>query len=55
MATYSGKTIKWDDALKNGADLSPQSYEFSATPPVVPDKDGYYPVPVPGKFDVMKS
>jgi predicted dehydrogenase len=55
MATYSGKTIKWDKALQNGADLSPQSYDFSATPPVVPDKDGNYPVPVPGKFDVYKS
>jgi hypothetical protein len=55
MATYSGKTIKWEDALNNGADLSPQSYDFTATPPVVPDKDGFYPVPVPGKFDPFKA
>ena len=53
MATYSGKIVKWDDALNNGIDLSPQSYDFAATPPVVPDKDGFYPVPVPGKTAVM--
>jgi predicted dehydrogenase len=53
MATYSGKIVRWDEALANGADLSPVSYDFAATPPVVPDSDGYYPVPVPGKTDVM--
>jgi myo-inositol 2-dehydrogenase / D-chiro-inositol 1-dehydrogenase len=55
MATYSGKIVKWDDALNKGIDLSPQSYDFAATPPVVPDKDGFYPVPVPGKFEVLKG
>lgn len=55
MATYSGRTVKWDDALAKGIDLSPQSYDFAATPPVVPDKDGFYPVPVPGKFEVIKG
>ena len=55
MATYSGKILRWDDALQNGADLSPKSYDFAATPPVVPDADGFYPVPVPGKTDVMKA
>jgi predicted dehydrogenase len=53
MATYSGKIVRWDEALANGADLSPAAYDFAATPPVVPDAEGYYPVPVPGKTDVM--
>jgi predicted dehydrogenase len=53
MATYSGKVVRWDEALASGADLSPATYDFAATPPVVPDADGYYPVPVPGKTDVM--
>lgn len=53
MATYSGQIVKWEDALNKGIDLSPQSYDFTAAPPVVPDKDGYYPVPVPGKFEVL--
>lgn len=55
MATYSGKIVKWDDALNKGIDLSPQSYDFTATPPVVPDKDGFYPVAVPGKTEVLKG
>ena len=55
MATYSGKIVKWEDALNNGIDLSPQSYDFTAAPPVVPDKEGFYPVPVPGKTAVLKG
>jgi myo-inositol 2-dehydrogenase/D-chiro-inositol 1-dehydrogenase len=54
MATYSGKIVRWDEALKTGEDLSPASYDFAATPPVVPDANGFYPVPVPGKTEVMK-
>jgi myo-inositol 2-dehydrogenase/D-chiro-inositol 1-dehydrogenase len=55
MATYSGKTIKWDEALSKGSDLSPKTYDFAATPPVVPDKDGFYPVAVPGKYNPFAS
>jgi predicted dehydrogenase len=55
MATYSGKIIKWDEALAKGIDLSPKSYDFAATPPVVPDADGFYPVPVPGKTEVLTT
>ena len=55
MATYSGKTVEWDEALNSGADLSPAAYDFAATPPVVPDADGFYPVPVPGKMNAMKA
>jgi myo-inositol 2-dehydrogenase / D-chiro-inositol 1-dehydrogenase len=55
MATYSGKIVRWDEALKEGEDLSPKSYDFAATPPVVPDAEGYYPVPTPGKTDPLKA
>lgn len=55
MATYSGEIVKWDDAMKKGIDLSPASYDFTATPPVVPDAEGRYPVAVPGKTKVMKG
>jgi predicted dehydrogenase len=55
MATYSGKLIKWDDALNSTLDLSPKKYDFAADPPVMPDKDGAYPVPVPGKTEVLKA
>jgi predicted dehydrogenase len=54
MATYSGKPVRWDEALATGEDLSPASYDFAATPPVLPDANGFYPVAVPGKTEVMK-
>ena len=53
MATYSGKKVKWEEALNSQIDLSPSSYDFAATPPVVPDANGNYPVPVPGKSVVV--
>ena len=55
MATYSGKIVKWDDALHKGIDLSPASYDFAATPPVLADKNGYYPAAVPGVTEVIKG
>ena len=55
MATYSGKIIKWDEAINSTLDLSPKKYAFDADPPVMPDANGYYPVPVPGKTEVLKA
>jgi hypothetical protein len=55
MATYSGKKISWEDAINSEHDLSPSEYSWDADPPVMPDADGYYPVPVPGKTDVLKA
>jgi myo-inositol 2-dehydrogenase/D-chiro-inositol 1-dehydrogenase len=52
-ACYSGKVLKWDDLLKRGKELAPgiDSYTLDSTPPVERDKDGHYPVPVPGKHN----
>jgi len=55
MATYSAKLIKWDEALNSTLDLSPKKYDFAADPPVTPDEDGRYPVPVPGQTEVLKA
>ena len=49
MATYSGQVIDWDKALNSNIDIMPKEYSFTATPPVVPDADGFYPIAVPGK------
>lgn len=40
MAAYTGKTIKWEDALNSKLDLSPESYTFGAAP--------NHPLAVPG-------
>ena len=36
-------------------DMSPASYDFAAEPPVLPDENGFYPVPEPGRMDPMKA
>jgi len=51
MATYSGKVIKWDDLATKGADLFPQGeLTWETKPPVLPDENGFYPIPMPGKY-----
>ena len=55
MATYSGDIIKWEEAINSTDDLSPASYDFATAPPVVPDSNGNYPVPVPGKQVIAKA
>jgi predicted dehydrogenase len=55
MATYGGKVVTWDEAIASTLDLSPAEYSFSATAPVLPDADGFYPVPIPGATDVLNA
>ncbi len=56
MATYSGRMVTMADALQSTLVESPvdQITSFSDTPPVVPDKDGRYPVPIPGVTEVIR-
>lgn len=53
MATYSGKKIKWEDALASNISLQPDAYTWETLPKVLPDKDGWYPIPTPGKTRVV--
>lgn len=48
MATYSGQVIDWDKAINSGINIMPQKYAFDATPPILPDANGLYPVAIPG-------
>ncbi len=52
MASYSGKVIKWDEAVKKGSSLFPKDMSWDADAPVMPDKDGRYEhaVAVPGVY-----
>ena len=54
MASYSGKVVRWDDAVKQGpAEMIYENHDqltMQSTPPVVPDANGNYPVPVPGAY-----
>jgi hypothetical protein len=50
-ATYSGKVIKWDDAINTKKTLADfDAFQgMSDEAPVKPDDNGKYPIPVPGK------
>ncbi|NOX54406.1 MAG: Gfo/Idh/MocA family oxidoreductase [Planctomycetes bacterium] len=55
MATYSGKVIRWDEAVAKGPDEGPKQtadFTLETNPPVLPDSDGTYQshVPVPGVY-----
>ena len=59
MATYSGQFIEWDQALSSNKrmyphhDLNPEDVDWNTPPPVTPDENGNYPVPVPGVTQVL--
>lgn len=36
MATYTGQTVTWDQALNSKEDLSPDRYAWDAQPPASP-------------------
>lgn len=48
MATYSGQTITWEQALNSDLSLMPENPTWSSKPPTVPDENGRYPIPMPG-------
>lgn len=55
MATYSGKEIFWKDALASELGISPveKFRSFDDTPPIIPNADGFYPIPTPGVTKVL--
>lgn len=53
MASYSGKDLKWDDAIKSNIQLMPNKVTWDTVPPTAPDKDGFYPVAIPGVTKVI--
>jgi myo-inositol 2-dehydrogenase / D-chiro-inositol 1-dehydrogenase len=49
MATYSGKELKWEDALASKVQHMPAIVTEETEPPVKPDADGWYPIAIPGQ------
>lgn len=49
MVNYTGQTLTWDQAINSQETLAPTGYTFDANPPILPDKDGKYPIAVPGE------
>lgn len=50
MATYSGKIVKWDDAVAKGTSEFPESLAWDAPAPVNKNDSGDYPIPMPGIY-----
>ncbi|TJZ53243.1 Gfo/Idh/MocA family oxidoreductase [Sphingobacterium olei] len=48
LACYSGKVIKWDQAIQSEIDLMPAVYTWESLPKILPDENGIYPAAVPG-------
>lgn len=53
LATYSGKVLKWDEALASDISLMPDEFSWDALPKVLPDENGLYPYAQPGKTKVI--
>ena len=51
MAAHTGQEITYDDMLNSEHEFAPDcdKWTMDSLPPVVADKDGKYPVPMPGK------
>ena len=53
-AVNSGREITWDEMTKSTFQLYPGKIDdlsYDSEPPVKPDADGFYPVPVPGVWN----
>lgn len=50
MAVESGKRVTWEQGLASNLELAPGLDELTweSNPPVMPDKDGRYPIAMPG-------
>lgn len=53
MATYSGKVITWEEAIKSNLSLVPENLSWESNPPTKPNENGFYPIPEPGKTVVL--
>ncbi len=49
MATYSGKEIKWDEALNSKVQHMPAIVTAETEAPVKPNGEGWYPIAIPGQ------
>jgi len=49
IACYTGKVIKWDEALKSTIKLGPDVLAWDAKPKLLPDTEGFYVVANPGQ------
>ena len=49
MATYTGKKITLEQAMNSKLQLMPEEVTWNTLPPSLPDVNGKYAIPIPGK------
>ena len=49
MATYTGKKITWDQIMNSKENLVPDNLSWNSDAPTLPDSNGNYKIPIPGK------
>jgi len=52
-AAYSGKEVTWEEMMKTEKVMAPIIKSFDDEPPVKPNENGEYPLPIPGKFEAV--
>ena len=50
MATYSGKEVNFQEMMDKAIRTMPEDISWDSDPPVMPDKDGNYKLPMPADF-----
>jgi predicted dehydrogenase len=53
MATYSGKIVKWDEAIKSTAAMTTDAEKWDSPAPVQPNSEGRYAIAMPGITKVV--
>ena len=48
MVCYTGKQMTWDEVMSSTWHAGPETCNWHMDPPVKPEADGTYPVPIPG-------
>ncbi|MBN2127926.1 MAG: hypothetical protein JW741_00440, partial [Sedimentisphaerales bacterium] len=51
-ACHTGQMVTWDDMMKSRFQFCDylDDLDYDSPPPVLADKDGWFPVPIPGKW-----
>ncbi len=55
VACYTGKPVKWDEIWKSDFSFGPppEKVTMNMEPPTRPEKNGDYPIPVPGETKIL--
>jgi len=53
QAGYSGRKLEWAETLASEKVFHAPILSLQDAPPVLPDADGVYPLPIPGKYEPL--